>query len=226
MLRNIMFGILIAASTSMFAADPGAMFYGNDVLRNGAEIANASAIFSGDLLETRADSVANLKALGTNVIILPISLVEFQGQSLSVEHGSVSVATSHGISVRAGCMMIVPATSAWTQFEVTDVNGTVQVAATKNDVRLETVNDSGSAKELPASLSSSNLREGEQTSREDSAGCKSDKRKRDAGGGATPAGSGGVLSSDYTKYVALGAIGGLGVWLALDNDDPPSPWKP
>ena len=134
--------------------------------------------FSGDLLETRADSMANLKALGTNVIILPISLVEFQGQSMSVEHGSVSVATSHGISVRAGCMMIVPASSAWTQFEVTDVNGTVQVAATKNDVRLETVNDSGSAKELPASLSSSNLREGEQTSREDSAGC-SDKRKRE-----------------------------------------------
>lgn len=227
MLRNIILGILIAAtSTWMFAADPGAMFYGNDVLRNGAEMANASAIFSGDLLETRADSVANLKALGTNVIILPTSLVEFQGQSLSVEHGSVSVATSHGISVRAGCMMIVPATSAWTQFEVTDVNGTVQVAAKKNDVRLKTVADSGSAKELSASLSSSNLREGEQTSRDDSAGCKSDKRKRDAGGGATPAGSGGVLISNNAKDIALGTIGGVGVYLLLKSDDPPSPWKP
>ena len=225
MLRNIIFSMFIAAtSTWMFAADPGAMFYGNGVLRNGAEIANASAIFSGDLLETRANSVANLNSLGTSVIILPTSLVEFQGQSLSVEHGSVSVATSHGISVRAGCMLIVPASSAWTQFEVTDVNGTVQVAAKKNDVRLETLADSGSSKEMSASLSSSDLREGEQTSRDESAGCKSDKhRNRD--GGATPAGKGGIFASDYTRYGALAAIGGVGVWLALDNDDPPSPWK-
>ncbi|MGH9529406.1 MAG: hypothetical protein ACRD2S_05735, partial [Terriglobales bacterium] len=75
--------------------------------------------------------------------------------------------------------------------------------------------------------SSSGLREGEQTSRDESAGCKSDKRnKRDKDAGAAPAGTGGVFSSDYTKYGALGAIGGVGVWLALQNDDPPSPYKP
>ncbi len=158
------------------------------------------------------------------MIILPTSLVEFEGQSLAVEHGGVSVATSHGIGVRAGCMLIVPTSSAWTQFEVTDVNGTVEVAAKKNDVRLETVADSGSHKELSASLSSSNLREGEQTSRDESAGCKDDKHKRDSG--ATPAGTGGILSSNYARDGALGAIAGVGIWLALQDDDPPSPWKP
>ncbi len=227
MLRNIIFGMLIVITPALvFAADPGAMFYGSGgVLRNGTEIANASAIFSGDLLETWADSVANLNALGTSVIILPTSLVEYQGQTLAVEHGSVRVATSHGISVRAGCMLVVPASSAWTQFEVTDVNGTVEVAAKKNNVRLETVADAGSAKEMSASLASSDLREGEQTSRDESAGCKSDKHnRRDAG--ATPAGTGGIFASEYTRYGALAAIGGVGVWLALDNDDPPSPYKP
>ena len=225
MLRSIILWMFIGGiSTWMFAADPGAMFYGNGAFRNGAKIANGSAIFSGDLVETSANSIANLKALGTNVIILPTSLVEFQGQSLSVEHGSVSVATSHGISVRAGCMMIVPATTAWTQFEVTDVNGTIEVAAKKNNLRLEAVADSGSSKELLASRSSSDLREGEQTSRDESAGCKSDKRNKD--GGATPAGSGGVLSSNYARDGALGAIAGVGVWLAVQHDDPPSPWKP
>jgi hypothetical protein len=121
-------------------------------------------------------------------------------------------------------MTVVPVTSAWTQFEVTDVNGSVEVAATKNDVRLETAASSSSQKELSASQTSSNLREGEQATRDESDGCKSDKRKRDEG--AVPAGSGGVFGSDYVKYGALAAIGGVGVWLALDDDDPPSPWKP
>lgn len=225
MLRVIICWILVAVTpVSLAAADAGAMIYGKGVLRNGVEIPNSSAVFSGDLLETRAGSIANLNSLGSSVIILPTSLVEFQGQSLSVEHGSVSVATSHGISVRVRCMTIVPVTSSWTRFEVTDVNGTVEVAAKKNDVRLETVAMSGSAKEASASHMSSNLREGEQTTRDESDGCKADKRKKDAG--AATAGHGGPLNSDYAKYGALGAIGGVGVWLALDHDDPPSPWKP
>ncbi len=228
MLRNTFFWMLIAlTSTWVAAADPGAMFYGKGVVyRNGTAIPNASAIFSGDLLETSANSVANLNSLGSSVIILPTSLVEYQGQSLSVEHGSVSVATSHGISVRAGCMMVVPASSAWTQFEVTDVNGTVEVVAKKNDVRLETMADAGSPKDASTSSMSSNLREGEQTSRDESAGCKSDKHKRDKDAGAAPAGSGGVFTSNYMKYGALSAIGGVGIWLAVDTDDSPSPWKP
>jgi hypothetical protein len=210
--------LVAAIPASLLAADAGAMLYGKGVLRNGVGIPNSSAVFSGDLLETRAGSIANLNSVGSSVIISPTSLVQFQGQSLSVEHGSVSVATSHGISVRVRCMTVVPVSSAWTQFEVTDVNGTVEVAAKKNDVRLETVAMSGSPKE--ASPSSNNLREGEQTTRDESDGCKTDKRKKDT------AGHGGPLSSDYAKYGALGAIGGVGLWLALDHDDPPSPWKP
>jgi hypothetical protein len=223
MLRVIICWMLVAVTpVSLAAADAGAMLYGKGVLRNGVEIPNSSAVFSGDLLETRADSIANLNSLGSSVIISPTSLVEFQGQSLSVEHGTVSVVTSHGISVRVRCMTVVPVSSARTQFEVTDVNGTVEVAAKKNDVRLETLALSGSAKE--ASPSSNNLREGEQTTRDESDGCKTDKRKKD--NGAPTAGHGGPLSSDYAEYGALGAIGGVGVWLTLDNDDPPSPWKP
>jgi hypothetical protein len=208
---------------SLVAADSEvAMLYGKGVLRNGAEIPNSSAIFSGDLLETKGDSIANLNATGSSVIILPGSLVEFEGKALSVEHGSVSVATSHGISVRVRCMSVAPTSSAWTQFEVTDVNGTVGIAARKNDVRLET--EPASTKEPAASKAGSVLREGEQTTRGESDGCKSDKHKNDSG--APPAGSGGPFSSDYFKYAAAAGVGGLGLWLVLDDDDPPSPWKP
>ena len=226
MLRNILCWMLVVLTPAwVVAADASAMLYGKGVvLRNGVAIPNSSAMFSGDVIETRPDSIASLNSLGSSVVILPTSLVEFDGQSVSVEHGSVRVATSHGISVRVRCMTVVPVTSAWTQFEVTDVNGSVEVAATKNDVRLETAASSSSQTEIASSQTSSDLREGEQATRDESDGCKSDKRKRDAG--AAPAGSGGVFGSDYVKYGALAAIGGVGVWLALDDDDPPSPWKP
>jgi UDP-3-O-[3-hydroxymyristoyl] glucosamine N-acyltransferase len=93
--------ILVSASliwigpASLIAADAGAVLYGKGVvLRNNTEIGTSAAIFPGDLIETKSDSTGNLNSLGTSVIILPNSLVEFEGQSLSVEHGSVSVSVA------------------------------------------------------------------------------------------------------------------------------------
>jgi len=219
--------LILTTPASLAAADSESamLFTKGVVLRNGVEIPNSSAIFFGDLLETKAGSVANLNATGSSVIILPGSLVEFQGKTLSVEHGSVSVATSHGISVRVKCMMVAPVSSAWTQFEVTDVNGAVGISAKKNDIRLDMQPDSSSPKEVSSSSRSGTvLREGDQTTRDESDGCKNEKRKKDAG--AVPAGTGGPLNSEIMKYGSLAALGGLGLWLALEHDDPPSPWKP
>ncbi len=221
--RGIICWLLVALTpASLTAADAGAVLYGKGtVLRNGTEIQDSSALFAGDLIETKADSMANLNSLGTSVVILPNSLVEFQAQSLSLEHGSVSVATSHGISVRVGCMTIVPATSAWTQFEVTDVNGTVHVAAKKNDVRLQAAEGPKAAKET--STSRGDLREGEETTRDESDGCKAEKK--DAG--AIPPGSGNILSSPWVRY---GALAGVGIALCLTilckSTSAASPWQP
>ena len=227
-LQNVVCWMLILITPASLAAadsESAMLFTKGVVLRNGVEIPNSSAIFSGDLLETKADSVANLNATGSSVIILPGSLVEFQGKTLSVEHGAVSVATSHGISVRVRCITVAPVSSAWTQFEVTDVSGTVGILAKKNDIRLDTQPDSNTPKEVSASSRSGTvLREGDQTTRDESDGCKNEKRKKD--GGAIPAGTGGPLNSELVKYGGLAALGGLGLWLALEHDDPPSPWKP
>jgi hypothetical protein len=219
--------LILITPVSLAAADSESamLFTKGVVLRNGVEIPNSSAVFAGDLLETKADSVANLNATGTSVIILPGSLVQFQGKTLSVEHGAVSVATSHGISVSVRCMTVEPVSSAWTQFEVTDVNGSVGISAKKNDIRLYQQPDPSSPKEVSASSRSGTvLREGDQTTRDESDGCKNEKRKKD--GGAVPAGTGGPLNSELMKYGSLAALGGLGLWLALEHDDPPSPWKP
>jgi hypothetical protein len=186
--------LITPASLSAADSESAMLFTKGVVLRNGVEIPNSSAIFAGDLLETKADSVANLNATGTSVIILPGSLVEFQGKTLSVEHGAVSVATSQGISVRVKCITVVPVSIAWTQFEVTDVNGSVGISAKKNDIRLETRPDSSSPKQVSASSRSGTIvREGNQTTRDESDGCKNEKRTKDAG--AVPAGTGAPLNS-------------------------------
>ena len=66
---------------AMFAADtPGAMVYSHGTaLVNGNNVARSSALFLGDLVQTRADSVANISATGSSVIVLNDSLVQFEG---------------------------------------------------------------------------------------------------------------------------------------------------
>lgn len=205
-------------------ANPGGMVYtgGGAVLRNGEVIPDASALFPGDLLETDSRSGATLKELGTNVVILPTSLVEFGVPGLSLEHGSISVYTSHGVSVRVGCMTIVPVSTAWTQYEIIDVDGNIKIAAVKNDVRLDTSNGKAPKGELTAQAGT--LRQGEETTRHESDGCKDVKTKKETG--AVPSASGGILSSEYAKWVAIGGLGGVGVFLAVQHDDPASPSIP
>ena len=208
------------------AADAGGMLYTSGVvLRNGGVIQDASALFPGDLLETDSRSGANVQELGTSVVILPTSLVEFHGPSLSLEHGSLSVATSHGVSVSVGCMTIVPISTGWTQYQIIDRNGSIGIAALKNDVRLDILANGKMPKDVSAAEAGT-LRQGEETTRQESDGCKEGKTKKKKEAGAVPSASGGILTSEYTKWIAIGGIGGLGIFLAVQPDDSPSPFKP
>jgi hypothetical protein len=53
-----------------------------------------SAIFSGDLVQTTKDSVANINATGSTVLVLNDSLVQYEGSKVKLEHGGISVSTS------------------------------------------------------------------------------------------------------------------------------------
>lgn len=211
--------LLVATPLSLTAADTGmAMLYSKgEVLRNSAAVSSSSAVFPGDLIETKADSQATLSVLGSNVIILPGSLVEFQGKSILLEHGGVSVATSQAMIVRVKCMDMVPVSTALTQFEVRDVSGTIEVAARKNDIRLDSQPSSTPAKQADSSKPGNVLHEGEQAKRDESDGCKSEK--------ASP-GSGGLLSSNWVRYGGVAAVGGILVGILAGSGNPPSPWKP
>ncbi len=210
MLRGILCWVMIAVVPgSLLAADSGAaMLYAKGTAWiNGTTVPRSSAIFPGDLVQTQSDSVAHIVASGSSVIVLPGSLVKFDGEVISVEHGGVAVATSQKLTTRAGEVTVTPASGLWTQFEVTDANGSVQIVARKGDV---SVSDGSET---------STLQEGQQTTVDEMQ--KKKKKKRAAG--AVPAGAGALLDSPVAIWLGAGAVGGLVTWVLLQGDDPASP---
>jgi hypothetical protein len=187
------------------------MLYGKgSVWLNGSPLPRSSAVFPGDLIQTQPESVATLDASGSGVIVLPDSLVKFEGNAVSLEHGGVSVATSKGMVALAKEVTVTPASNAWTEFEVADTGGGVQVVASKGNVNVN------------CGKGTATLSEGDQAAPDDSGNCKK-KRK----GGAPVPGNGGILTN---PYVLGGAVvgGGVIVCLLLCNTSNPflSQWKP
>jgi hypothetical protein len=197
---------------SLFSADTGAaMLYVNGAAwLNGTHIPNSSAIFAGDMVQTRADGAANIHAPGSSITVLGDSLVKFEGASLSVEHGGVSVSTSKGVATTAGDVRVAPASNAWTEFNVIDVDGTVRIAARKGDVTV--TDDTGTV----------TLAQGQETTRDE----ESDHKKKKRAAGAAPAAGGGVLNSPIAIGVGAGVIAGVTIWVLTRNDDPISPNVP
>src|SRR6202035_5087870 len=136
MLRNIICWMMLAITpATLLAADSGAgMVYGvgeGTVWLNGARVPHSSAVVPGDLIQTDPDSAATLDADGSGLIIPQDSLVKFEKNAVSLEHGGVSVATSQRMIARAGGVTVTPVANTWTEFEVTDKDGAVHVVASK-----------------------------------------------------------------------------------------------
>ena len=130
--------MLVIVPQSLLGQAPSAVLHTQGgVWVNGYEAQDSAAIFPGDTLETKPQFSANLKLEGSDVLIQPQSVTKFQGDFLELDHGGVSVGSSTRFKVRVNCITVTPVLSDWTQYEVTDVNGTVHVAARKNDVNVE-----------------------------------------------------------------------------------------
>ena len=207
--------LMLLLPVSLFAADTNAaMLYTNGAAWiNGAHVPrSSSAIFSGDLVQTKMDSVASIKSPGNSVLVLSDSLVQYQGSAVKLEHGSVNVGTSKSMATHVGELKVEPASaSSWTEFEVRDTDGAVRIIARKGDLRLIDANGA------------STLAEGQETTRDENR--EKSKRKRDRGG-AIPAAGGGLLDSPWAIGAGAAAVGGLTAWVLLRNDDPASPSKP
>jgi hypothetical protein len=217
--------LLLCFPASLLAADSSgaAMLYTHGAAwLNGAHVPASSAIFTGDLLQTRSDSGANINAPGSSITVLGDSLVQFEGLSLKVEHGAVAVATSKGVATTAGDVRVSPASNAWTEFNVTDVDGTVRIAANKGDL---TITDDNGTTTLPQGQQTMRDEQSDQSTGSDKDTDK-DKKKKKRAAGAAPGATGGALSSPLAIGVGAAIIGGVGIWVLTRSDNPVSPSTP
>jgi hypothetical protein len=216
--------LLLMVPGSLLATDSeAAMLYTTgSAWVNGSFVPRASsAIFSGDLLQTRSDTVANINSAGSSITVHRDSLVQFEGSSLKIEHGGITVSTSKGVAASAGDVKVSPAGDTWTEFKMTDLDGTVRITASKGDLTISDLNGT------------TTLSQGQETTRDESSNSSSTgnqsggkKKQGKQSTGATPAAGGGILNSPIAVGIAGGAVVGVATWVLIKNDNPASPSNP
>lgn len=202
----------------LLAADSNAgMLYTNGAAWiNGAHVPSPSlAIFSGDLLQTRSDSAVKISEPGSSVTVLADSLVTFEGASMQIEHGGITVATSKAMAATAGDVKVIPTSNAWTEFNMTDVDGIVRIAAHKGDL---SIFDGQNTVTLP---------QGQETTRDESNKSKDGKKKNSKPvTGAVPAAGGGAMNSPIVVGAGAAAVGAVTIWVLTKTNQPASPSAP
>lgn len=202
--------MVVIFPVSLFAADQAsAMVYSHGpALLNGNSIPRTSAIFSGDLVQTTKDSVANINATGSTVLVLNESLIQYEGDSVSLEHGGVNISTSKSLSTHVGDVKVSPASSVWTEFEIRDVDGKVRIMARKGDLTVS--DDTGTT----------TLAQGQETTRDEQSEKK--RKKKREGTETAPAAAGGILDSPVAIGIGTGIVAGVAAWALIQDDDPAS----
>jgi hypothetical protein len=137
---------------------------------NGNAAPASSAIFPDDRVQTPGNAAAKIDAAGSTAVVAPNSLIQFEGNQIFLEHGTVQVTTSTQMTVRVGCVTAIPVIAGWTQYDVTDVDGKVTVAAHKSDVNIETRKSERPTKAVAARSEKVTVKEGEQATRSEKCG--------------------------------------------------------
>ena len=204
--RLVCWAMLALMPTSLMAGDQAAavVYCKGTVWLNGNPLPDGSAILSGDMVQTTKDSVATITASGSSVIVQPESVVKFASSTLSLEQGSISVGSSSALVTSAGIATITPASSVWTEYEVTDLSGMVEVLARKGNLSVNCGKDTVS------------LSDGMQVVSDAAGKCKTRRRS-----GAYPPAGGDILNSPYLKYIGAAAGGGTLIWLLWPHPKQP-----
>ncbi len=206
-LRNVLcWALIVVVPDALLGQTPVAVLHTQGgVWVNGYEARDASSVFDGDLIETKPTFSASLNLEGSEILIQQTSVAKFQKDLLALDHGSVSVGTSTQYKVKVNCMTIVPVHAEWTQYEVSDTSGKVEIAAHKNDVHVEIALAMKKPTAQPGESShDSVVHEGEQASYQESEAC-----------GAPPSPKGPLSSAITSPWVIGGAAGGVVLLLCL-----------
>lgn len=200
--------ILMVYPISLIAADSQAamLHTSGTTWLNGSSVPKSAAVFAGDIVQTKTDSVASINTTGTTVAVLNDSVVTFNGaQGLGLSRGGMNIATSNKMPARVGQLTVTPVANAWTEFQLMQSGDKVQVVARKGSLN---VTDASGTTTLAA---------GQQATR------FFDDRK---GGGAAPAAGGGLLDSPVFFYVGVAAVAGVLTWVLVQGSKPFSPAQP
>jgi hypothetical protein len=189
---------------------------GGGVWVNGYEAKDSSAVFSGDVVETKPDSSATLNLEGSSVLVQPESVVKFQGDAVELDHGAISVETSRSFKVLVHCITVIPVANEWTQYDVADLNGSVQVSARTKDDNVKWQHGEARKSIENAAGQQGSVHQGEQKKYNESELCGVPARPN-------------ALALPNPKWVAAGAAAaGIGIWCALNcgSKTPVSASKP
>jgi hypothetical protein len=211
--------MMVILPTSLMAQDSARAMLHDDggVWLNGNPAPNSSAIFLHDLVQTQKGNWAKIDADGSTVTVLPETIVQFEGDELVLDHGSLQVNTSRGMKVRVACITVIPLTQDWNRYDVTDVDGRVMVAAHQNDVKIHYQGAAARRSKLVA-YSDVTVHQGEQVTREERCGLPA--RPADAVDAAMA-----TLDSPWAIGIGAAAIGVLTCWALCRGDEPVSPSK-
>jgi len=221
--RNLVCLPMIAIlPVSLLADDTGAAMLHSTggVLVNKNAAPASMALFRDDLIETPKDVVARLELPGSTADINAETMLQFEGDELVLDHGSVSVNTSRLLRVRVGCVTVTPVNADWTHYDVTDRDGKVTVSALKNDVYIDAHRSDAQQAKHPSSSDRTIVKEGETKSREEKCGAPILKESGHF------AGRGAIMNSPWVKWPSVIVVGGIACFALCKNDDPVSPSKP
>ena len=101
---------------------------------NGASSREVTALLPGDSIQTAEDSVANITASGSSVLVLQNASVTFLGPGVELTQGGISVTTSEEIPVSSYGLLITSAERRQTKFEVVEYEDSVFVVARQGNV--------------------------------------------------------------------------------------------
>lgn len=181
----------------------------------------SAALFSKDLVETEKGAVARIEITGSTADINPETVVEFDADELVLNHGSLSVYTSHGLRVRVGCLMIAPVNAAdWTRYDVIDTDGRVSVKASQDDVYIDARSKNLQQIKRPQQSSRDIVRQGNQSSPDEKCGAGYPKAPT-----AMP-GIDAILNSPWALLTGGAAVSVIACLGLCHGDDPVSPAKP
>ncbi|MGA8502323.1 MAG: hypothetical protein WB683_12295 [Candidatus Sulfotelmatobacter sp.] len=218
--RNLVCGVMaVVLPTSLMAQDSARAMLHNDggAWVNGNPAPKSSTIFMHDLVRTQKENSARIDADGSTVTVEPETIVQFEGDELVLEHGTLLVNTFRGMRVRVNCVTISPPAQEWARYDVTDVDGRVLVLAHQNDVK---IHYSG-----PATFRSKHIEPADVTVYQ---GGQATHEERCGEAPKTPAPADAkfaILNTPWAIGIGSAVIVGVTCW-ALCRENPLSPYTP